>query len=80
MSVKRRDGAKRKYWYIRAFLDERGYSMRKFAQKVGVSESQVGKTIRGGDNSPRVLTALIEEGCPVGLLDLPENMKMRRVV
>lgn len=78
--VKKREGMNRQYWNIRQFLDAHGLTMKSIAQRVGVSSEQARKTIRGQDNSQRVLVGLIEAGCPIEYLDLPEKMKMKAVM
>lgn len=73
-------GRNRKPWAIREFLYEQGHTMASLAKEVGVSAVQARKTIMGDDDSQRVLTALVEMGCPAKLLSLPESMKLREVV
>jgi prolyl-tRNA editing enzyme YbaK/EbsC (Cys-tRNA(Pro) deacylase) len=73
-------GRKRKPWAIKEYLHEQGHSMSSVAKKIGVSAVQVRKTIVGDDDSQRVLSALVEMGCPIKLLGLPDSMKMKRVV
>lgn len=79
MNTKRREGLERQYWAIRAFLDGKGHTLASFARQVGVSREAVGKTVRGQANSARVLVALVDEGCPIEFLDLPDSMKMKAV-
>ncbi|SHI59792.1 hypothetical protein SAMN05660830_00416 [Halodesulfovibrio aestuarii] len=73
-------GRNRKPWAIREFLYEQGHTMSSLAKEVGVSAVQVRKTIIGDDDSQRVLTALVEMGCPLKPLSLPDTMKLREVV
>lgn len=73
-------GRRRKSWLIKEFLYEQGHTMSSVAREIGVSAVQVRKTIVGDDDSQRVLTALVEMGCPIKLLSLPDSMKMQKVV
>lgn len=75
MKAKRKAGFNRDYWRIREFLERNGYGVVSFANELGVSRALVSSTINGRKNSPTVLAALIEAGCPVKYLDLPEAMK-----
>lgn len=71
-------GRKRETWRIREFLDRKGLNMSSYARQIGISKNQVWKTLRGDDDSERVLSGLVEMGCPVGILSLPEKMKTKR--
>ncbi|KAF1073588.1 hypothetical protein ACQ0P8_04200 [Halodesulfovibrio aestuarii] len=73
-------GRNRKPWAIREYLHGQGHTMASVAKKIGVSAVQVRKTIIGDDDSQRVLTALVDLGCPQKFLSLPDSMKMKQAV
>jgi len=60
-------------WMIRS-----GNRPAKIAKELGVGRALVTCTIHGRKNNRRVLGYLLEKGCPPEILDLPEDMRMRR--
>jgi len=68
--MKRRDG-----WEIKSWLGRRGLSVADVARKAGISRPTVSEAIHGKRNTRRALQALLDMGCPVKLLALPEDMK-----
>ena len=59
---------------IRAWMVERRISVSAVARAAGVTQSIVSETIHGKRNNRRSLRALVDVGCPVKLLALPEDM------
>ena len=47
------------------------------SRRSGLSLDSVSKTIRGYRNSPKILRVLIDLGCPVEFLGLPEDSASR---
>lgn len=66
----KRDGNK-----IRAWMVERRISVSDVARKAGIARSMVSETIHARRNNRKALRALIEIGCPVKLLALPEDLQ-----
>jgi len=60
---------------IMAWLVERRISASEIGRKAGITQSIMSETIHGRRNNRRALRALVDIGCPVKLLDLPEDMK-----
>lgn len=66
----KRQGNKIMYW-----LRELHVSASEVARKAGITQSIMSETIHGKRNNRRALRALMDIGCPVKLLALPEDMK-----
>lgn len=60
---------------IMAWLVERRISATEVGRSAGLSQSIMSDTIHGRRNNRRALRALVAIGCPVKLLELPEDMK-----
>jgi len=68
-------GQNRDRWGIRTFLYRREMTMRQLSTELGVHYQQVQETVRGVRNDRAVLTHLRDMGCPLDVLDLPEDLK-----
>ncbi|WP_173084547.1 XRE family transcriptional regulator [Fundidesulfovibrio magnetotacticus] len=49
--------------------------MADIAEQLGISRTAVYLTVQGKKNNRKVLKALVDHGCPVSYLDLPEDLK-----
>ena len=68
-------GAARDYWAIKKWLHEKGLTLADIATALGIDASIVSATIRGVRNTRQVLKWLMENGCPVKILSLPDDLK-----
>ncbi|GFK94452.1 hypothetical protein NNJEOMEG_02297 [Fundidesulfovibrio magnetotacticus] len=68
-------GKERKPWRIKEFLDSKRMLMADIAEQLGISRTAVYLTVQGKKNNRKVLKALVDHGCPVSYLDLPEDLK-----
>ena len=62
---------------VRAWMVERGITVSEVARLAGVTRPIVSATIHGQRNNRKALRALLDTGCPVRLLALPEDMKRK---
>ena len=67
-------GADRDYWAIKKWLHEKGITLTEMAKALEITAGIVSSTIRGTRNTRRVLSYLLEKGCPAEILSLPEDM------
>ncbi|WP_245577930.1 helix-turn-helix domain-containing protein [Maridesulfovibrio bastinii] len=68
-------GRKRRPFLIKEWMDAKGYEQKDIAAAAGIkAQSIVSRTIRGGANNRKVLTALRNMGCPEKYLALPDDM------
>ena len=74
-----RAGKHRQPWRIREWLETREMSLADLGAAVGVNRQLASETVRGLRNNRRVLSYLVELGCPDRYLDLPQEMKIREV-
>lgn len=73
-------GRTRRPWRIKEWMDAQGIVQEDVARVAGLkSHAVVSRTIRGSANNRRVLRSLLEMGCPVGFLGLPEDMQEQEV-
>jgi hypothetical protein len=68
-------GKYRRPWRIREYLDSINYSMAAVARDVDRSATLVRETVQGNKNNRPVLRRLVELGCPIEDLSLPEDMR-----
>lgn len=60
---------------IRAWMLEQGLTVAEVARRADAQASHTSDTIHGKRQHRRVLQVLVDAGCPVRLLELPEDMK-----
>jgi len=71
-----KNGRKRRPYLIMEWMDAKELEQKDIAEKAGIkAQSIVSRTIRGGANNRKVLTALKEVGCPERYLGLPVDMQ-----
>jgi len=68
-------GRNRDYFAIKKWMDENHLTVKQLADAVGLDRSAASHTIRGVSNRRKILTRLVELGCPPDILSLPEDMK-----
>lgn len=68
-------GAQRDYWAVKKWLYDQGIALAAIARDLGVHPGIVSSTIRGTRNTRHVLKWLLEKGCPVEILSLPDDLK-----
>jgi transcriptional regulator with XRE-family HTH domain len=59
---------------IRAWMLERDLTVAEVARRAGARESHTSETLHGKRQHRRVLQVLVDAGCPMRLLDLPDDM------
>lgn len=73
-------GRNRRTWRIKEWMDAAGILQRDVADAAGLKGvATVSRTIRGSDNNRKVLSALLDMGCPERFLGLPEDMQTKEV-
>jgi len=70
-----RVGGQRKPWRIKEYLDGINMDMAMVAATLKITRPVVYDTVSGRRNNRKVLKELVRLGCPVNLLDLPEDLK-----
>jgi len=60
---------------IRAWMLEQGLTVAEVARRADAQASHTSDTIHGKRQHRRGLQVLVDAGCPVRLLELPEDMK-----
>ncbi len=68
--MKNRQGKEIRKWMIDAEV-----TGAEISRSVEVNKSLVGKTIDGERNNRKVLRYLVAKGCPVKVMDLPDDIK-----
>lgn len=63
---------------IDIWMRRKGLSVAKIQKQLGYStHTGISNTLAGRENLRRVLRFLVNEGCPVEYLDLPEDMSLK---
>jgi len=74
MSFRVGAGRRRRSWLIVEWMKKTGLTNEAVARTAGVKASTVSHTIHGRRNNRNVLGVLQAQGCPLGLLSLPDDM------
>ena len=69
-------GRNRRPYLIKEWMFTQGLTQNDIRDRLDLSQSVVSRTIMGSANNRRVLAYLRDEGCPVHVLALPEDMKV----
>lgn len=69
MKAEKRNGLEIRIWMMRE-----GITQLDIVAKTKIAKSNVSRTISGERNCRAVLEYLLQKGCPVELLELPEDM------